>query len=210
MPVFKDKPDAPDRLSISQGDIQGNFEYLRESLDKEHLSTFMSNSTGTAQGRHTYISFSNSAAIPANKVRPANRTAVLFGEDSNIWYNGSSVLGNVVQLTNVNVVPTVAGGIGYTFLPGGLMLAYGQSARTGPLTTITFPNGGFTLLGVASLPLSINVTQGYDGSPQNLPICGINNATLSATSFTTAVSRSPNGGSSAGTPYHWMAIGFKT
>lgn len=163
MPVntYQDKPLAGDVLSVSQGDIEHNFLYLANTLGSAQPNKAGGTGPGDHQisiggldnvqfeGRHLSVSFKDQGGALAY---PQD------GTDAYMWSNGGNIFwGNATsgpfQLTTGNTGANFGGdatispgGIfttiihaGWTSLPGGLILQYGQIASFIFNTVIQFP-----------------------------------------------------------------------
>jgi len=132
---FTDTPLAPDLLSVSQGDIRNNIDYLQATLNKDHQTVFGDTNVTVFEGRHKQVSMNdranNNLAIPAD-----GTDNFLWGSGGNLFWRNTTVA-NGVQMT-VNIDPLAAAS-GYTFLPGGLLLQWGINAGVAAATTINFP-----------------------------------------------------------------------
>lgn len=137
MPQFKDKPAATDLLSVSQGDIQGDYQYLEATLKKDHQIAFNNQSTDAGEGRHTQVSFTNrGGAVPL----PADNTnAFLYANAGNIFFSSATVTD--AQMTRAE--QPVIGTSGSTFLPGGLILKWGVINFLGLTQPVVFAGGAF-------------------------------------------------------------------
>lgn len=199
MATLTRRPQPADVLAMSQGDILNNFLYLQAALDQDHIVDFgIDETTDDTQGRHNQVSLfgRNFASLAV----PAGMDALLSSFQGNLYFR-NSVMTSSVQLTNANVMPSVTGGIGYTFLPGGLMLVYGKTAIdvTQP-QTINFPNSGFD-----SPPYSVTVTTiGFPNAGSG-PRQSVSVTATAAGNFTVGV----YGFSVVLTDIYWMAIGPK-
>jgi hypothetical protein len=120
MANFKSRPRAQDNRNVSQGDIQGNFDYLANDYQDPVLSGVLpvdhqitGTNIGTTDGFHKQVSFLNRGATPANLTNAVN------GQASNgILYTIADTEGNSelhflndneqdFTLTNSNSIITV-------------------------------------------------------------------------------------------------------
>lgn len=184
MATFQDKPLSTDLISVSQGDLQGNFEYLQGSLDKDHQCVFGDTPATPGEGRHRSVGLIDNGVL-----------TFPTGDDvDSFWYStgGNTFWSNTtvgpVQMTNASV--PLAASSGNSFLPGGLLIQWGVSALTGVATTITYPvafTTGYVVTGsLSALGASFAVTT-----------IGNNNFTVTGAS------------SLAGIDFIWTAIGAK-
>lgn len=163
MPVntYQDKPLAGDVLSVSQGDIEHNFLYLANTLGSAQPNKAGGTGPGDHQisiggldnvqfeGRHLSVSFKDQGGALAY---PQD------GTDAYMWSNGGNIFwGNATsgpfQLTTGNTGANFGGDAtispggpfttiihaGWTSLPGGLILQYGQIASFIVNQLIQFP-----------------------------------------------------------------------
>jgi hypothetical protein len=186
---FQDIPLAGDLLSISQGDLKQNFDYIQGSLGKDHQLVFGHTDTGTTfEGRHIQVSLND--RTNANLAMPGDGTDSLLWSSSGNLYWKDTTIASGVQITNKNVLPSAIANGGFSFLPGGIMICWGTTAFAGTSLAINFPNGGFTTVFVCNA--SLNVTR-------EPAVTSLNN-----TGFT-LITDSSAGGSAV----YWMAIGAK-
>lgn len=142
MSTYKDKPAASDILATSQGDIQGNFEFLQSVFNKDHQIVFNDTNSTTAEGRHRSVGLIDGGvqAFPTDGL-----TGFVYATGGELYYRNSAA--GPFQLTNSQTGSNFGGNAtignsshsGWTFLPGGLILNYGVVANpTGSSTAITF------------------------------------------------------------------------
>jgi len=171
------KPQATDQLSVSQGDIQGNFAAIKTLIDVNHVDFASAN-----QGKHYFVEFpKQTAPLP---VASANEVALYCQQSS---YTSQPELVFSHQLGSNAPVParivefTSAywGTNGWTRLPSGILLKWGQALLSNGLTTttITYPAGG-AYARFASTPYSIIVSPiTYSGTAFDHVINVVNSAT---------------------------------
>jgi hypothetical protein len=128
MPNLTNTPQANNILAVSQVDLNNNFNYIQSSLNKDHQVQFNMNS-GTVnlnQGLHRQVSLLGAAANPA---------LLSPGVDSMIWSNAgilywkNAAFGTAIQLTNP-AIGILKATNGYSWLPGGMLIQWGQSTTT--------------------------------------------------------------------------------
>lgn len=141
MAMLTSKPDSGDILSVSQVNLKDNFDYLRTSLNKDHIVDFSVDSSDALQGRHKQVSFNNRAF--ASLAVPAGTEGLVHVFNGNIYWRSINMPSSV-QLSNDNVGTPLAATSGYSFLPGGLMIAWGKSAIVNGNNTIAYPKAGFS------------------------------------------------------------------
>lgn len=205
-PILKDKPEAGDILSVSQLDIQGNFDYVQNAFDKDHIVAFGQDSSGgtptqVLQGRHKQVSFNNRA--DDNLPLPAQTNGLLYTSIANLYFRGSGYA-NTVKLTNSNALPLSATP-GRSFLPSpgnggaGIVVQWGSKSpvAAGGITANVFTPA------FSAVPYFVGITPVYTGANLDkdnpLQIKGV----PTAAGF--SVQNSTNGTNIAS--YYWIAIG---
>lgn len=136
-------PLATDRLRVSQGDLNGNFQNAGGSGG---LGTMLNPNQG-------YIQFPNQAIPPsltANQPGLYGATPALTGVEE--LYVNKNISGPAfVQipmtasfLSNTVPVQQTGGMTGWTYLPSGLLFVWGKSGPIAPntITSYTIPSGG--------------------------------------------------------------------
>ena len=187
--------------------IQNNFSQLDTSFGINHFP-FSENTV--KNGKHTYINMVDNVAIPSGvNVLVANEGTLYTKTTAAItdmFYTPDASL-NEYQMTrtdaanfatfatDTNYAPVVATRIGgWTFLPGGLILQYGNmtetAANTAGGTEVIFPIPFTSFLG------SVTATRRQNNSSTSY---GIISQSLTKFNFTS------NGGSNQ--PFFWVAIG---
>lgn len=141
--TFQNIPNPADLISTSQGDLKNNFQYFQASLNKDHQIVFSDTNMTTFEGRHRQVSLKNLHGIVPTISDGAD--SQIFSDNGNLWAN-TTVVGAPVpaQLTTFvadSVVPgpTFGKSIGWTFLPGGLIMQYGTASTAGSTKTVTYP-----------------------------------------------------------------------
>ena len=181
-PINIQIPAAGHNPSIDQQPMQTNFANISGFLSVDHSAP---GTTNTA-GKHNQVRFA------LNQTAPALDTAVaeLYANNSQIYFNN----GTVNTPLTANIVPSAAAS-GQTFLPGGLILKWGNypSAGDGTLIPFTpnFPTAAFSVV------ITIN-----SGTPALNPIWVRENS-LGVGGFRTD---KPSGATS-NFPIYWFAIG---
>lgn len=122
-------PLASDLLSVSQNDIKNNFEAIGTAFPINHVDF---NDSGA--GKHKYVEMPNQGSDPAGAASEMTLFSKLAGGASQVHYIRDA--GSAVQFTGRD--PS-AGTSGETFLPGGLLLKWGQIAAAGNGVVQNFP-----------------------------------------------------------------------
>jgi hypothetical protein len=138
--TFQDKPLAADLLSNSQADLKGNFDYLQGALGglggtaKDHQIVFGNTNVTTSEGRHNSVGLIDHGvqSFPSDGL-----DSFWYSTGGNTFWRNSSV--GPVQMTNATVPSAAANG--YTFLPGGILLQWGNFTGSSSPITISYPIG---------------------------------------------------------------------
>lgn len=138
-------PQATDQISVSQGDLLGNFQQLDNAFNLNHAALELASG---AAGKHIFVEMPNqSASVP---VTIANEVGLYCNTDAN---SGQPEMFFLKQSgSTAPAALTVAGGYsltgsnyiangGYSRLPSGILLLWGTGTGTyaGIPITITFP-----------------------------------------------------------------------
>lgn len=153
-------PQANDLISTSQGDLLANFGQIDDGVStgiaNDHVS--LTDGTATNRGRHANIRFVEQAGDAATPVDQVGLYAKDTGGTPRLYIREENN-GTVYQFNGVT--PVVANP-GTTWLPGGLILNYGNVALAGSAQTAynfatAFPTTLFSL--------TISVQANIGGSP---------------------------------------------
>jgi len=149
--VYNDaKPGVNDDLSVSQGDIQGNFAQANTSIGVDHFD--FENVAGDT-GKHKYTTFvdiDSTTPVTASPVTTANELAFFVkkvGSDPRIHFRQISN-GTEVQLTGDD---PILSSIGETTVIGGLIIKWGTgtiataNTNTDFTFSIAFPTACFNV-----------------------------------------------------------------
>jgi hypothetical protein len=205
-------PASTDQLSVSQGDIQGNFNALGAIAGNTQPASASLNATSGFK----WINLPNNGAIPpAGSAFPATNVALYSATDAtstqNELYINKTNNAGVVQIAatesilgSSNPVPGVFGNAtGYTMLPSGIKLVWGTAVGSGVgAQTITlagaqaFANtiltAQCTIIGTSATAVQALVRlQGFPGANQFSVV--VSNVT--GTAFNTS-------------NFVWLAIGY--
>lgn len=190
-PVYTDRPQAGNILSNSQVDLRNNFNYLDVALARDHNIAYADAAADVTQGYHVKVSYKAQGSVDPGLPTSADSFSYSFGGNQ-YWKNATTASG--VQMTNTNVGSPVNATNGYTFLPGGLMIQWGQGTSS---ANINFP------LAFSSAPFSVTANVLSAGNTLAVQI-----NTVSSTQFSYNVFKN-SGGTMAGIIFSWMAIGPK-
>lgn len=183
-------PNASDRIDQSQAQLKENFTQIKTLIDVNHV-TF----GAAGQGKHALVTFPNLAAPAA----PA-------GNDINIY--NATVGGNPelnIYKTGGSAIPFTqsasAGTSGWTYLPSGMKIVWGQdtiAGATSTKTTLFSSVAGFP--GFTGAALSIQLTRIHNATSQNFTqLESFTNLQFIARRSTSTIA-DPN-------TYAWLAIG---
>ncbi len=152
MPYLPLKPASGDNLSVSQGDIQSNFSTANTVMDINH---YPFDNTTNSKGKHKFVAMPVLGSLPTTisgegdiYTKTSSVSQLFFTQDNS---------GNEYQLTrcipssytlfsnntnNYNLVGTNFTG-GWSFLPGGMLIQYGNYNRPAGISpsiiTVVFP-----------------------------------------------------------------------
>lgn len=144
--TLTNNPQSTHTLATDQPLMQANNQYFYTGLGKDHQivlghSVNATPGQGTlGEGRHIQVQFCQDIGANPTLQTADNSIGMLWVHSNELWYQNQSY--GPVQLTNLtNTGDPVAATDGYTFLPGGLIFQWGQSAiaSSGTITTITYP-----------------------------------------------------------------------
>lgn len=168
-------PQSTDQLSISQGNLLNNMGIL---------GAIAGNATANSASLNPTVGFnftnfalqSNAPATGANQMALYTYTNPNTTKQELYIQRQSTAAG--VPATPASIPMTaaaVSGNRGWTYLPSGALMIWGQSAIVGGGTAILFNNagsGGINSFPGFTLNSSLNITIGVNSSP-SLPLSGI-------------------------------------
>jgi len=211
MSYIYDIPRATDALSLSQGQIQGNF---------SAVGSIAGNSTTNSNSLNPTVGFNFVNLVPRNDTSVTG-TNQLFLYNDLYPYAGTSIPEVYVQNVNNGVKTPITAGVptggnsGWTYLPSGMKIIWGQATMPIQNTAqpFTFPNTlGFPGFSAQVTPIG--------GSPiNNVPNVQITPITASAGQlpvflYLTAINaggfsvRHSNGTYGFTIPFTWSAMGY--
>lgn len=202
-PILTQTPQPGDILATSQGDLLSNTTYLKTALARDHNVAYNTNAnTDATQGFHNSISFLQGSASPSV---PAGANSFFWSRNTDLYWRPSG--GSKVQLTNANMGVNAAT-TGYSFLPGGLAIQWGQGTTpaiggTAGQILITFPKS------FSSAPYSIQCTAQQASGAAPLPTACVASPSVTASQFTIQVSTPGSSSTWRNVPFYWIAIGPK-
>jgi hypothetical protein len=131
MPYNPAIPQPTDQLSISQGDLLGNFMAIQTLIDVNHVDF-----ASADMGKHKFVSFPQQVAAPAT----ANTEWAMYNAVSATSGDPELFLRAPNNGGTLNFTESLAAPNGWTRLPSAILLKWGSAGANG-LTTITFPVG---------------------------------------------------------------------
>jgi len=201
-------PQPTDFISDSQPQILNNFTALNSVFSRNHVAF----DVATNSGNHKFVELRNTAAIPAPipalNAGEGTIYTKMISSVSQLFYTDDAS-GNEYQLTRdipasfslfgTNTNNYNASGAnftgGWSYLPGGLLIQYGNASNQVNGDTIPFP------VAFTTGAFSISVTGHYNSSSRGFWWV----KTQTTTNFT--VTAIDNGGTSISTTLYWFAIG---
>jgi hypothetical protein len=161
-------PNTGQSLGSTQAAIRNNFANYDATMSVNHVAP---NSSGA--GKHTIAEFVAQGSDPVTAASEITIYGKTVGSGTQLFVRRDNS-GSVYQMTGV--VPSV-GSSGYTSLPGGIIIQWGNfSANPGGTATsfpMTFPNNCFSITAVpvsnTARPLAVSspTTSGFTAYPQN-------------------------------------------
>ncbi len=164
-------PQATDLLSTSQGQILGNFTQLNTAWLKNHVDF----NAGDA-GKHKWVTFPQQGATPPAGSAFAGSEVGLYnaisagprGTGINELYANKQSFAGVKQIpATASILSTSSPNgfsFGWTYLPSGIIMYWGNDSGTGGSKTVTFPTANIPLM---SQVVSAQVTT-YLGTNQQV------------------------------------------
>lgn len=219
MAIFKSNiPLGSDIISVSQGDLLGNNNWMPATMGKDHqIAPFPGNSDSatTFEGRHIQVCLNDRTGTEPNPAVIGDGTDSLLFSAGKVLYWRSTNAGqtNPIEMTsdvpwsiagsyalfgtntNYPQVPAVATQFGgWSFLPGFMLMQWGRVDTPGSSSTVVkFP------ITFSAAPFTIQLTPRNDGSHSAFTY--YLDGAPTATQF---AYRGSTGGSNA---LYWLAIG---
>lgn len=127
-------PAANDLISQSQAQIQTNFSQLDLIFDVDHVT--FNNSTAGDRGKHRHSTYVEQSVNPTTAVNEVALFAKDNGGIETLYFRKESN-GTTIQMTGQDPVGSAPGS---TFLPGGLVMKFGQASvsDSNPSNIVTF------------------------------------------------------------------------
>lgn len=183
-------------LGVTRVPINQNFSVIDTAFLVDHVEYNIS-----GQGKHKQVTMPVSGSSPATssgEVALFSRTSSLTGVPEMAWIRQSS--GTVTEFTSGTLATP-----GWTRLPSGVLLKWGQTTGTG-LTTVTFSTG-------ASIPaftsiFSIQITTSYPNTSDGDGFVRLNNFLAPYTQFSVFASHRTSTGAYGPVNFQYLAIGM--
>ena len=171
-------PQATDQISISQGDLQGNFQEVNTGWNANHVPFNLGN-----EGSHWFISMPDQGA-PSGTFPPATNLIGIYANEiglynsgGNLWFRpAGQAVGQIAPpgaaSSDINLTDTtgIVANNGYTRLPNGLLLQWGKwaSGVVPPVNQNPWQVTFATPFSAGTVPFSIMLTirQGPPGTTQ--------------------------------------------
>jgi hypothetical protein len=133
MTYNKDIPQSTDIQSASQGQLLINFQQLQSIFDANHYTWDFA--TVATRGMHRFATFESQATAPASTATQNALYSKTVSAAPQLFFRRASS-GTEVQMT-ATADPVIAT-TGQSFLPGGVIVKWGQVTATSSPYTITF------------------------------------------------------------------------
>lgn len=149
MAYSKDIPEPTDRIKASQNDMLQNFQSIHTVVGIDHVN--FDDASGT-EGKHKFVTLQRQAADRATN-NPATEIALY---SKNVVASNQSEL-HFRRQNNGVVIPFTQADLslnrkGWTFLPSGAMMVWGENAITVAGTTIIYATGLTGFPGFVKVP----------------------------------------------------------
>jgi hypothetical protein len=187
MAYQSNKPLSTDKLSVSQGDINGNFQAINTYVAIDHVAF-----NGADQGKHKRVFFTQQAADPAT----AATEAAIYAKDSSVPGTASLYYRPPNSGTPIEFTYALKAAAGWTWLPSGIIMQWGTGTCGG---VIAFPRAFPTAC------LSVQLTARAPGGAVQ-DFVQVMDGTLTVNNFTSR-SYTRSGNPSAADIY-FFAIGY--
>lgn len=185
-------PQPTDFLSNSQSDMLNNFKSANSSMAINH---YPFNDGTVNNGKHKFIEMPQLTVAPTTVASEgALYTKAGTAGTALFWIRDGSA-GTEVQLTSSSVGNVSNSSNGFTWLPGGIFMQWGQVASPGSSGSVSFP------VSFNAAPYSIQVTLQRASGNQSVTVNSGTPPTTTGFNFL-----SSSGGS---TILYWIAIGSR-
>ena len=220
-PAFYDAtiPTAPQKLTLSQGDLLNNFGAIESLIDNDHAD--FQTGLGVA-GQHNRVSFQTQAASPpAGTAVSPSFTAGQLGLYSflNATTNKNELYVNKLNQATTVQIPATASELsitsapgnnvfGWTYLPSGILIKWGTKTAISGSANVTVNGGGLgpNFAGVMQIMVTTTNTTASDPD-QYVTLANNWNIPVNAYFQVYGSSRSSTG-ASVNASCSWLAIGY--
>ena len=187
MSYVKDMPNASDIPSVSQAQLKINFQQLFSWSGRDHESLI---AAAGFFGKHRFCTLTPQGAGNATLANEVSLYSKSLGGAQTLYFRRPSS-GTEIPLTGP--IDPIVGANGCTFLPGGLMLQWGQTGAiaAGTNAVVNFSSA------FSGNAYSVTITGRHNGSE----IVGGNIAAIGAANFTLRNT------SVAARDFYWIAMG---
>lgn len=162
-------PSASQSLGETQNAIKDNWEVLRQTIIANHLGPNQAD-----RGKHTFINMRNQGSAPTGQTG----FFTIYSDNTTELYMRRGTA-TAIQLTDTAGDPVVNAN-GRTFLPGGLILIWGQNTVTGS-GTFSYQGSGFP---TAALQNFISFQTVTSLQNKTIGIAGLSNTQFTVTCST--------------------------
>jgi hypothetical protein len=173
-------PQSGDQISQSQPLILANFQSLQDAQDRNHVAL----SDTVNRGKHNFVEMPAQGSTPVTAVGEIELHGKAIGGTTQLYCSRDNDVGTLTQLTTA-IVPLVATS-GYSFIPGGMIIQWGQVNFSGSTGVVNFPTAfPVDALMVVASPFNANAgASSFYISTWNSTTFTIKKSGSSSTSFT--------------------------
>lgn len=191
-------PQANDQISISQGDLLGNFTEINTYLTVDHEAF-----NGATQGKHKAVHLINQSLAPTAPVTGAGECAIYsapgVGAVPALFFKGQN---SATTVDGIDFTSHVANATGWTRLPSGILLQWGPWATTLPTGSVTKQP---TIVYTALYNVQVTTSDVLAGTANNFAnvtnfVIGVGVSTFNVETFTRSGAKSAASGM-------WFSIG---
>lgn len=159
------KPQASDKMSVSQGDLLGNFTEVNTAWNANHIPFNLGN-----EGSHWFLMMPNQTVTPGT-FPPAtigiyNSSIGIYASGGNLWFRPAGQAAGSVTNDKLIMGSSAAG---WCILPSGIKLIWFNIAAVTSGTAYPIPvGGGYPALTVIYM---VQVTAAYNATALSYPVC---------------------------------------
>ncbi len=126
-------PQPSDLQSVSQPSLLNNFGAIQNAFDKNHVTL----SDTVNRGLHKFMEMPVQSGAQTTASGEGELHTQTVSGTSQLFYSRDNSAGTLVQLTTA-IVPLLATS-GYSFIPGNMIVQWGQTSFSGSTGTVSFP-----------------------------------------------------------------------